>query len=54
MSLFLSPKEITGKFNYVPGSIELKEGVILTEKERKVFETFKTQVEEAFKKPRYE
>ncbi|WP_295087408.1 hypothetical protein [uncultured Ruminococcus sp.] len=54
MPIFLSPKEITGKFHYVPGSIELKENVKLTEKEKKVFETFKTQVEEASKKPRYE
>ena len=50
MSLFLSPKEITGKFHYISGSVELKEGVKLTEKEKKVFETFKAQVEEALKK----
>lgn len=54
MSLFLSPKEITGKFHYIPGSVELKEGVKLTEKEKKVFENFKAQVEETLKKPRYE
>lgn len=51
---FFSPKEITGKIHYVPGSIVLKEGVKLTEKEKKVFEDFKAQVEEALKKPRYE
>lgn len=54
MSFFLSPKEITGRFHYVPGSIVLKDGVKLSEKEKKVFDNFKAQVEEVLKKPRYE
>ena len=45
MSFFLSPKEITGKFHYVPGSIALKDGIKLTEREKEIFERFKAQVE---------
>lgn len=45
MSMIFKPKELKDKIEYIPGSVAIKDGVILTEDEQKIFEEFKKYIE---------
>lgn len=39
------PKELMGKIDFIPGSVKTKDDVTFTEKEQKIFEKFKEEIE---------
>lgn len=43
--LHFTPKELTGKIDFIPGSIKPKDDVVFTEEEQKIFEKFKEEIE---------
>lgn len=45
MSIIFKPKELLEKIEYIPGSVAIKDGIVLTEEEKKIFEEFKKKVE---------
>lgn len=47
--LFFLAKEIEDKVTFCPGSIKIKEGMQLTEKEMEIFEKTKSDFEKALK-----
>lgn len=47
--LFFLPKEIEEKVTFCTGSIKIKEGVQLTDKEMEIFEKTKVSLEKALK-----
>lgn len=49
LMLFFLPKEIEEKVTFCTGSIKIKEGVQLTDKEMEIFEKTKISLEKALK-----
>lgn len=47
--LFFLPKEIEDKVTFCPGSIKIKEGMQLTDKEMEIFKKTKSDLEKALK-----
>lgn len=45
MSMIFIPDELKGKVNYIPGSVAVNVGVILTEEEQKIFDKLKQRIE---------
>lgn len=49
LMLFFLPKEIEKKVTFCPGSIKIKDGMKLTDKEMKIFKKTKADLEKALK-----
>ncbi len=47
--LFFLPKEIEKKVTFCPGSIKIKDGMKLTDKEMEIFKKTKADLEKALK-----
>lgn len=49
LMLFFLPKEIEKKVTFCPGSIKIKDGMKLTDKEMEIFKKTKADLEKALK-----
>lgn len=45
----LIPKEIQGKIRFKPGDVAIKEGIVLKDDERKIFDKFRASMREQAK-----